>query len=455
MKTTTTHPGLRVPAASAGSALRLVHFGRIAVPSLLATAMFAVIWGAPTHLAAQGTWSTAAPLLTPRTGHAMAADPAANAIYVAGGISFSPTCSFLATAEVYHSSTNTWSPLPAMAVPRAGTAGAVLNGLFYVAGGHATCGTAQNTMEAYNPATNSWTPRAPMAVTRSNFGFVAAGWKLYAIGGSNDQVRHTLVQAYDPAADSWTTKASLPVPSDAFATGVVGNVIYVAGGNGGTLVPTVFAYDTVADTWTAKASMATARSWVHGAVVNGIFHVIGGYDSNGPTTTVQSYHRLTDTWSLAASMPTARGEARCAALGGQIYVVGGWSGGGNHAALAVNEVFTPPPVAADTTPPVVHAISATPNMIWPPNKQMVTVEVAVSVSDNSGSPVTSQIIAVSGNELLGQNDVALTGGLTLKLRADRSGSASSRVYTITVRCTDAAGNATDDSVTVTVPHDQR
>jgi hypothetical protein len=42
----------------------------------------------------------------------------------------------------------------------------------------------------------------------------------------------------------------------------------------------------------------------------------------------------------------------------------------------------------------------------------------------------------------------------MSLRAERSGTGSGRVYTITVQCTDAAGNSTTKTVTVTVAHDQ-
>ena len=69
---------------------------------------------------------------------------------------------------------------------------------------------------------------------------------------------------------------------------------------------------------------------------------------------------------------------------------------------------------------------------------------------------------VSSNEPVngtGDGDTApdwvITGNLTVDLRAERSGTGSGRVYTITVRCTDASGNSSTKTVTVTVPHDRR
>ena len=45
-------------------------------------------------------------------------------------------------------------------------------------------------------------------------------------------------------------------------------------------------------------------------------------------------------------------------------------------------------------------------------------------------------------------------GLTVQLRAERAGNGNGRTYTIAVRCTDAAGNATASSTSVSVPKSQ-
>jgi hypothetical protein len=116
----------------------------------------------------------------------------------------------------------------------------------------------------------------------------------------------------------------------------------------------------------------------------------------------------------------------------------------------------------DNTPPSIDTISATPDVIWPPNHKMVPVIISVSVFDNCDADPTSQIISIISNEPengLGDGDNApdweITGDLTANLRAERSGNGSGRVYTITVRCTDNAGNSTDREVTATVPHDKK
>jgi hypothetical protein len=88
------------------------------------------------------------------------------------------------------------------------------------------------------------------------------------------------------------------------------------------------------------------------------------------------------------------------------------------------------------------------------------VAVTAAVADNCAGPIVCQVVSVSSNEPidgLGDGDTApdweLTGDLSVSLRAERSGRGG-RIYTITVKCTDATGNSTTKTITVTVAHDQ-
>jgi len=65
---------------------------------------------------------------------------------------------------------------------------------------------------------------------------------------------------------------------------------------------------------------------------------------------------------------------------------------------------------------------------------------------------------VSSNEPvngLGDGDTApdwdITGPMSLRLRAERSGVGGGRVYTITLECSDWSGNSVQRTVTVAVP----
>jgi hypothetical protein len=115
----------------------------------------------------------------------------------------------------------------------------------------------------------------------------------------------------------------------------------------------------------------------------------------------------------------------------------------------------------DTTPPSAPTLTVTPSVLHPPNHKLVPVVVTARASD-AVSTAACAIVSITSNEpdtRPGEddrpNDIVKTGALTANLRAERIGEGNGRIYTITVGCTDAAGNAGATSrVTVTVPHER-
>ncbi|HUE89781.1 MAG TPA: PKD domain-containing protein [Vicinamibacterales bacterium] len=115
----------------------------------------------------------------------------------------------------------------------------------------------------------------------------------------------------------------------------------------------------------------------------------------------------------------------------------------------------------DTTPPEIESVIASPNSLWPPNHRMVPVSVSVSVTDVCDLAPSCQILSVTSNEPVNgpgdgntSPDWIITGPLTVELRAERSGTGTGRIYTITVQCTDNSGNSSTATVEVIAPHSQ-
>jgi parallel beta-helix repeat protein len=106
-------------------------------------------------------------------------------------------------------------------------------------------------------------------------------------------------------------------------------------------------------------------------------------------------------------------------------------------------------------PPTISGVTATPNVLWPPNGRLTSVTIGVTVADDSDPAPACQISGVTGNEPLDASDSTLTGPLSLDLRADRNGRGAGRVYSITVTCTNTSLLSASQLVTVVVPHDQR
>jgi len=113
----------------------------------------------------------------------------------------------------------------------------------------------------------------------------------------------------------------------------------------------------------------------------------------------------------------------------------------------------------DNTPPQVNGLAVSPASLWPPNHQMIDVEVNYNASD-SCSAVTC-VLTVSSNQPINGTgdgntspDWQVIDAHHVRLRAERAGTADDRIYTITLTCTDASGNKTVKQATVLVPHNQ-
>jgi hypothetical protein len=113
----------------------------------------------------------------------------------------------------------------------------------------------------------------------------------------------------------------------------------------------------------------------------------------------------------------------------------------------------------DTTSPSVQA-SLQHTLLWPPEHGFVNVGLGASVADVCDPDPTIRVTVFSN-----EGDATATGdgtfspdavdiGLnTLKLRGERKGNASGRVYVVAVTATDASGNTGVDCATAVVPHD--
>ena len=108
----------------------------------------------------------------------------------------------------------------------------------------------------------------------------------------------------------------------------------------------------------------------------------------------------------------------------------------------------------DTIAPQISFATATPSVLWPPNNQMVTVQVVAETADDCSS-ATVRIISVDSDERISRDDWKITGDLTVELRARRSRVGRDRIYKIVIECSDAAGNTSLRTIAITVPHDKR
>jgi len=124
------------------------------------------------------------------------------------------------------------------------------------------------------------------------------------------------------------------------------------------------------------------------------------------------------------------------------------------------EVMQEITVRIDRTPPQVQGLPSSSARIWPPNHKLVEVATLAVTDGLSGVMPDSLLIEVSSNEPIngrgdGNTDPDwLIDGTTVFLRAERAGGGTGRIYTISVRATDLAGNVLVQEAQVLVPHNK-
>ena len=120
----------------------------------------------------------------------------------------------------------------------------------------------------------------------------------------------------------------------------------------------------------------------------------------------------------------------------------------------------------DTTPPSI-SVSVNPDYVWPPNHKMADVDVTVTagdVCDTDPGPTVILLSAISNepDDAPGNADGHTAGDIQdatlgtpdyqVKLRAERQGGGSGRIYTLTYKATDHSGNAATSFDEVIIPH---
>ncbi|GAC1445302.1 MAG: hypothetical protein NVSMB55_25660 [Mycobacteriales bacterium] len=249
-----------------------------------------------------------------------------------------------APAVTASSQSTDWQTRRTDPIPRFASAGAFLNGQYFVAGGLDAARNISSALDSYDPATDTWkvwTPPAPMMPVR-DAAAVAVGGKIYVIGGAqsgqtdSDQATPTAtIQVFDPASNAgvggWTTSpAVLAHPRWGLGAAVVGTRIYALGGTdpAGAILSSVEVLDTAAavPTWAAGVPLPIAKRELTSTVtLNGKIYVFGGTGTGLPQMhSVDVFDPATGLWdNTTTNLPQARSDALAGICNGNVYIAGG------------------------------------------------------------------------------------------------------------------------------------
>jgi probable HAF family extracellular repeat protein len=197
-----------------------------------------------------------------------------------------------------------------------------------------------------------------------------------------------------------------------------------------------------------------------GEGINGDGHVVGWWYGTDYQEHAFLWTREAGLVALDTLVALAPGDHLAAAYGindaGQIVGYGFF--GGQMRAFRLTLPTEAGGGGTDVTAPVIEALSASPDVLWPPNGKLVPITVSVSATDDAGEEPTCTITGVSSSEpdLSDEagdqpGDIVLVDALQVQVRAERLEAGSGRVYTLQVTCVDGSGNAAADTTVVRVP----
>lgn len=212
-----------------------------------------------------------------------------------------------------------------------GHASCVLGDTVYVAGGSQN-GGASIDFNKYSIVGNQWHPTSVMPGPKAGGDLVAAGGRIFYIGGGN--LTYTAGNpeqyVYNPSTGVWSTIADIPVPvTGNVAESYQDSLIYCISGGWDTYITTIQVYRILSNTWTTATSLPTSkgrRSFAGGLEGNKIF-VACGYSNNFRNDfmigTINPSNPLQISWASGPHLVINSSRPGGTAIGGRFYVVMG------------------------------------------------------------------------------------------------------------------------------------
>lgn len=293
----------------------------------------------------RATWTSLAPLPTPRQEHAVVAY--GGDVVVIGGFDDDTTVD---SVEAYDVVADAWRALPALPLPLHhanaavvtvdGDEEIVVGGFLLGAGFVADARTLIFDGDTWREGT-----AMPAADARGASAVCALDDAVYVFGGSAVGSVAT-ASRYIVGEDRWAPLPPLPRALDhvlcVAAADVDGDALWIVSGRENGLANhtgTLLRFDPTTQTYAERAPLPTSRAGAAAAVVDGTIVVVGGEGAatdTGVFAAVERYVVDEDRWETLPAMRTPRHGFGAAAIDNTLYVPGGATVRG-FGAVAVNE----------------------------------------------------------------------------------------------------------------------
>ncbi|HLK41002.1 MAG TPA: kelch repeat-containing protein [Polyangiaceae bacterium] len=260
----------------------------------------------------------------------------------------------VAAAEIFDPATDTWTPIPQMHDARARHRASLLpDGRVLVTGGVIESGgqgPGRATAEAFDTCTNTWTPLPPMAVDRYlHTSTVLCGTgKVIVTGGDSSagaQAVTERVEAYNPVTNAWESHDSMSTPREHHKAALLADGrVLVSGGAAGSqnfapnYLNTSELFDPAVGHWAAPVTMNAYRAKHRSLrLADGRVLIAGGFDPNGsPLYSTEVFDVTSGAWTLVAATTGQHIEAELVPFAGaSLLLAGGWT-------TNLTEAFDPP-----------------------------------------------------------------------------------------------------------------
>lgn len=253
------------------------------------------------------TWEGKASLLSDRHHPNLVAHQ--GMLYALGGFkvkSAREVWSMQSQTWVYDPTADRWSEGPFAPERHGETVCASIGDLIHVVGGRGLKGTRNKSYGdhddtdrhlVFDAVTAAWTNAAPALSKRNSAAGALIDGLFYVAGGRTVEGGNVAdLEIYDPQEDKWRSGAPMPQAQGGLAAAALGDKLYAFGGeyfnDGGGVYPDSWVYDPATDQWQASSPMLTPRHGLGGVALDGWIYAIGGGEKASGNATSDKLERF-------------------------------------------------------------------------------------------------------------------------------------------------------------------